>query len=72
MRKVARRVEFLVVFCAPSWNFKILAIPNILAHGKSYENYFVKKCDGYKLCAKLHVESSSDRFFMHRLRILKY
>ncbi|RRT68092.1 hypothetical protein B296_00024582 [Ensete ventricosum] len=29
-------------FRAPSRNFKILAIPNVLAHGKSYEHGFVK------------------------------
>ncbi|RRT31594.1 hypothetical protein B296_00057717 [Ensete ventricosum] len=66
-----------------SRNFKILAIPNVLAHAsrnfklvipnvltyvKSYEHDFTKKCDGHKLCAKL----SFDRFFMHRLGISKY
>ncbi|RWW42387.1 hypothetical protein BHE74_00052074, partial [Ensete ventricosum] len=57
-----------LIFHAPSRNFKILAITNVLAHGKSYEQGFVKKCDGNKLCAK----SRFDRFFMHRLRISKY
>ncbi|RWV94649.1 hypothetical protein BHE74_00003354, partial [Ensete ventricosum] len=60
--------EFRSVFHAPSRNFKILAIPNVLAHGKSYEHGFVKKRDGHKLCAK----SRFDRFFVHRLRISKY
>ncbi|RWV86092.1 hypothetical protein GW17_00052048, partial [Ensete ventricosum] len=35
--------EFRSVFCAPSQNFKILVIPNALAHGKSYEHGFAKK-----------------------------
>ncbi|RRT68158.1 hypothetical protein BHE74_00046976, partial [Ensete ventricosum] len=61
-------VEFRSNFCPPSQKFKILAIPNILALGKSYEHGFMKKCDGHKLCAK----SSFDRFFMHRLRNSKY
>ncbi|RWV78522.1 hypothetical protein GW17_00060509, partial [Ensete ventricosum] len=61
-------VEFRSVFRAPSRKFKILAIPNILAHGKSYEHGFMKKCDGHKLCAM----SRFDRFFMHRLRNSKY
>ncbi|RRT36923.1 hypothetical protein B296_00042953, partial [Ensete ventricosum] len=56
------------VFHAPSQKFKILAIPNVLAHGKSYEHGFVKKHDGHKLCPK----SSFDRFFMHRLKNSKY
>ncbi|RZR85477.1 hypothetical protein BHM03_00012478, partial [Ensete ventricosum] len=51
------------VFGASSRNFKILYIPNGLAHGKSYEHGLVKKCDGHKLCTK----SRFDRFFMHRL-----
>ncbi|RRT47132.1 hypothetical protein B296_00053945, partial [Ensete ventricosum] len=60
--------EFRSIFCAPSWKFKILAIPNVLARGKSYEHGFTKKHDGHKLCAK----SSFDRFFMHRLENSKY
>ncbi|RRT40745.1 hypothetical protein B296_00046921 [Ensete ventricosum] len=56
------------VFRAPSQNFKILAIPNVLAHGKLYEHGFVKKRDCHKLCAK----SRFDRFFRHHLRISKY
>ncbi|RRT32485.1 hypothetical protein B296_00038288 [Ensete ventricosum] len=48
--------------------FKILANPNVLAHGKSYEHGFAKKCDGHKLCTKLDAASSFDRFFVHRLR----
>ncbi|RWW45534.1 hypothetical protein BHE74_00048619 [Ensete ventricosum] len=27
-------------------------IPNVLAHGKSYEHGFLKKCDGHKVCTK--------------------
>ncbi|RWW75700.1 hypothetical protein BHE74_00016244 [Ensete ventricosum] len=65
---VTREVEFRSVFHAPSRKFKILAIPNVLAHGKSYEHGFLKKQDGHKLCAK----SCFDRFFAHRLRNSKY
>ncbi|RWW61072.1 hypothetical protein BHE74_00031889 [Ensete ventricosum] len=50
----------------------MLAIPNVLAHGKSYEHGFTKKGDGYKLCTKSGTKSSFDWFFVHRLRILKY
>ncbi|RRT31186.1 hypothetical protein B296_00054205 [Ensete ventricosum] len=57
------RVEFLSVFRAPSQKFKILAIHDVLVHGKSYKHGFTKKRNGYKLCA----ESSFDRFFVHRL-----
>ncbi|RWW68771.1 hypothetical protein BHE74_00023670 [Ensete ventricosum] len=42
--------------------FKILAIPNVLAHGKLYKNDFMKKYNGHKLCVK----SSFDQFFRHR------
>ncbi|RWV77204.1 hypothetical protein GW17_00062005, partial [Ensete ventricosum] len=44
--------EFQSIFRAPSRNLKILAIPNILVHWKSYEHGFMKKRDGHKLCAK--------------------
>ncbi|RRT37106.1 hypothetical protein B296_00049986 [Ensete ventricosum] len=47
-------------FSCPSQKFKVLAIPNVLAHGKSYEHGFVKKCDGHKLCAKSRVKLSFD------------
>ncbi|RWV92467.1 hypothetical protein GW17_00045158 [Ensete ventricosum] len=70
--KVARRVEFRSVFHAPSRKFKILAIPNILAHMKSYEHGFMKKSDGYKLYAKSRAKSSFNHSFMHRLGISKY
>ncbi|RWW61073.1 hypothetical protein BHE74_00031888, partial [Ensete ventricosum] len=56
------------IFRAQSWNFKILTIPNVLAHGKSYEHGFVKKHDGHKSCAK----SRFDRFFVHHLKISIY
>ncbi|RWV84082.1 hypothetical protein GW17_00054237, partial [Ensete ventricosum] len=65
-------VEFRLIFRAPSRNLKILAIPNVLAHGRSYEHGFMKKRNGHKLYAKLCAESSFDRFFMHHLRISKY
>ncbi|RRT48665.1 hypothetical protein B296_00042390 [Ensete ventricosum] len=67
-----RKVEFRSIFCAPSQNFKILAIPNVLAHGKSYEHGFMKNHDGHKLYAKSRTKSSFNQFFTHRLRILKY
>ncbi|RWW79654.1 hypothetical protein BHE74_00012040 [Ensete ventricosum] len=67
-----RKVEFRWVFRAPSLNFKILAIPNVLAHEKSYEHGFTKKCNNHKLCAKSHAKSHFDRFFVHRLVISKY
>ncbi|RZR79054.1 hypothetical protein BHM03_00004624 [Ensete ventricosum] len=70
--KVAQKVEFRSIFCAPSRNFKILAIPNVFAHEKFYEHGFAKKCNGHKLCAKSHPKSSFDRFFMHRIEISKY
>ncbi|RRT80959.1 hypothetical protein B296_00015265 [Ensete ventricosum] len=44
-------------------------IPNILAHGKSYEHDFAKRYDCHKLCTKSHAKSRFDRFFMRRLRI---
>ncbi|RWW51355.1 hypothetical protein BHE74_00042306, partial [Ensete ventricosum] len=50
------RVEFRSVFGALFGKFKILAIPNVLAHGKSYENGFMKKRDSKKLCAKSPAE----------------
>ncbi|RWW00893.1 hypothetical protein BHE74_00027944 [Ensete ventricosum] len=46
----------------------MLAIPIVLAQGKTYEHNFVKKYDSHKLCAKL----CFDRFFVHRLRNSKY
>ncbi|RWW69708.1 hypothetical protein BHE74_00022673 [Ensete ventricosum] len=63
-----RKVKFQSVFLAPSRKFKILAIPNVLAHGKSYEYGFMKKCDDHKLCTK----SSVNRVFMHHIGNLKY
>ncbi|RWV77902.1 hypothetical protein GW17_00061210 [Ensete ventricosum] len=41
-REVSSRDEFRSVFHAPSRKFKILAIPDILAHGKSYEHGFAE------------------------------
>ncbi|RZS27526.1 hypothetical protein BHM03_00061021 [Ensete ventricosum] len=66
------RVEFLSLYLAPSQKFKVLAIPYVLAFSKSYEHGFAKKCDGHKLCAKLHADSSFYRFFVHRLGNSKY
>ncbi|RRT35460.1 hypothetical protein B296_00051811, partial [Ensete ventricosum] len=40
-----------LILRAPSRKFKILVIPNILAHRKSYEQSFTKKHDGHKPCA---------------------
>ncbi|RWW58538.1 hypothetical protein BHE74_00034612, partial [Ensete ventricosum] len=63
----SRRVKFRSFFHALSQKFKILAIPDVLAHGKSYEHGFMKKYDGHKHCTKLRADSSFDRFFVHRL-----
>ncbi|RWV99682.1 hypothetical protein GW17_00037399, partial [Ensete ventricosum] len=71
-QKLYGRVKFRSIFRAPFQNLKILAIPNVLVLGRSYESSFVKKCNGHKLYAKSRAESSFDRFFVHRLRILKY
>ncbi|RZS24281.1 hypothetical protein BHM03_00057332, partial [Ensete ventricosum] len=62
------KVEFRSVFRAQSQKFKILAIPNVLAHRKSYEYGFTKKHDGHKICTKLRAKSSFNRFFMHHLK----
>ncbi|RRT43789.1 hypothetical protein B296_00045349, partial [Ensete ventricosum] len=69
--KVLCKVEFRLIFHAPSQNFKILDIPSVLAHGKSYEHDFMKRHDGHKHCAKSHAKASFYRFFAHRLRISK-
>ncbi|RWW62109.1 hypothetical protein BHE74_00030785, partial [Ensete ventricosum] len=66
--KVTCKVEFRSICGAPSRKFKILAIPNVLAHWKSHEYGFAKKCYGHKLCSK----SSFNRFFVYRLKILKF
>ncbi|RWW48054.1 hypothetical protein BHE74_00045915, partial [Ensete ventricosum] len=66
------RVEFRSIFHASSRKFKILAIPNVLANEKSYENGFMKKCDSRKLCAKSRSEWSFDRFFVHHPKNSKY
>ncbi|RZS04912.1 hypothetical protein BHM03_00035321 [Ensete ventricosum] len=47
LREVPRRVKFRSVFRVSSQKFKILAIPDVLAHGKSYEHGLVKKHDGH-------------------------
>ncbi|RWV77561.1 hypothetical protein GW17_00061590 [Ensete ventricosum] len=65
-------IEFRSVFRAPSRKFKLLAIPNVLAHWKLYEHGFPKKSDDHKLCANSRAKSSFDRIFMHRLRNSKY
>ncbi|RZS11304.1 hypothetical protein BHM03_00042622 [Ensete ventricosum] len=67
---VKRRVS--LVFCALSQKFKILAFPDVLAHGKSYEQGFVKKCDGHKLCTKSHADPNLDLFIVHHLRNSKF
>ncbi|RRT55002.1 hypothetical protein B296_00031529 [Ensete ventricosum] len=70
--EVTSRVEFRSVFCAPSQKFKILVIPVLLAHVKSYKHGIMKKYDGHKLCTKSRTESGLDRFFMHHLGNSKY
>ncbi|RWW74931.1 hypothetical protein BHE74_00017070 [Ensete ventricosum] len=69
---VRARVEFRSVFHETTWKFKILAIRNVLSHGRSYEHSFAKKRDGHKLCAKSRTESCFNLFFMHHLKISKY
>ncbi|RRT59998.1 hypothetical protein B296_00004027, partial [Ensete ventricosum] len=66
------QIEFRSIFRAPSRNFKILVIPNVLTHGKSYKHGFTKKHDGHKICTKSCAKSSFYRFFMQHLGILKY
>ncbi|RWV80696.1 hypothetical protein GW17_00057988 [Ensete ventricosum] len=66
------KVEFRSVCRAPSRKFKILAIPNVLAHWKSYEHGFTKKLDGHKLCSKSSRKLSFDWYFMPRLRNSKH
>ncbi|RWV79197.1 hypothetical protein GW17_00059716, partial [Ensete ventricosum] len=56
--------KFRSIFYAWSRKFKILVIPNVLAHEKSYEHGFAKKRYGHKPCAK----SSFNRFFVYRLK----
>ncbi|RWV83424.1 hypothetical protein GW17_00054966 [Ensete ventricosum] len=63
LHKVTRKVEFRYVSYAPWRKFKILAIPNVLTHAKSYEHSFTKKHDDHKFYAK----SSFDWFFVHCL-----
>ncbi|RZS21597.1 hypothetical protein BHM03_00054250 [Ensete ventricosum] len=70
--EVACRIEFRSVFRVPSRKFKILVIPDVLAHGKSYEHGFAKKHDGHKLWVKSHAESSFNRFFVYRLENSNY
>ncbi|RRT31325.1 hypothetical protein B296_00057502, partial [Ensete ventricosum] len=65
-------VEFRSVFRGPSRKFKILAIPDVLAHGKSYKHAFMKKCDGHKHYTKSRLELNFDWFFVHRLGNSKY
>ncbi|RWV80960.1 hypothetical protein GW17_00057682, partial [Ensete ventricosum] len=62
------KVEFRLIFGAPSRDFKILAIPNVFTHGKPYEHGFVNKCNRHKLYAK----SRFDQFVGYRLGISKY
>ncbi|RWW41830.1 hypothetical protein BHE74_00052663 [Ensete ventricosum] len=68
-------VEFRSVFRAPSWKFKILAVPDVLAHGKvEFRSVFRAQSRIFKILAipvVLAHESSFDWFFMHRLGNLK-
>ncbi|RWV89198.1 hypothetical protein GW17_00048668 [Ensete ventricosum] len=49
-----------------------MAIPNVLANGKSYKHGFTKKRDDHKLYAKSRAKSCFDQFFMYYLGISKY
>ncbi|RRT45662.1 hypothetical protein B296_00053440, partial [Ensete ventricosum] len=64
--------EFQSIFHLSSRKFKIQAIPNVFALRKSYELSFVKKHDGYKLCAQSRAKSSFDWFFLLHLKNSKY
>ncbi|RRT39689.1 hypothetical protein B296_00044699 [Ensete ventricosum] len=70
--RVTREVVFRSVFRTPSPKFKMLAIPNVLAHGMSYKHGFVKKRDSHKVCTKSRAKSSFDKFFVHHLENSKY
>ncbi|RZS09691.1 hypothetical protein BHM03_00040792 [Ensete ventricosum] len=52
--KLCAKVEFRSIFCASSRKFKIMAILDVLTHGKSYEHGFAKKHNGHKHCAMSH------------------
>ncbi|RWV80365.1 hypothetical protein GW17_00058378 [Ensete ventricosum] len=58
------KFEFRSVFRASSQKFNILAILDVLAHGKPYEHGFEKKRDDHKLYTKSRADSSFDRFFV--------
>ncbi|RWW42634.1 hypothetical protein BHE74_00051877 [Ensete ventricosum] len=60
--------EVRSVIRPPSQKFKILSIPNILAHGKSNMQGFMKNHDGHKL----YVMSRLDQFFVHHHGNSKY
>ncbi|RWW00650.1 hypothetical protein GW17_00036364 [Ensete ventricosum] len=65
LNKVACKVKFRSVFLVQSQKFKILAIRNVLAHGKLYTHSFMKKYYGHKLCTLSHAKWSFNRFFVH-------
>ncbi|RWW38779.1 hypothetical protein BHE74_00055955, partial [Ensete ventricosum] len=52
--------KFRSIFHAPSQNFKILTIPNVLAHWKSYKHSFAEEYDSHKLYAESRVKSRFD------------
>ncbi|RRT80821.1 hypothetical protein B296_00007407 [Ensete ventricosum] len=54
---VTRKIEFRSIFRAPSRKFKILVIPNLLAHVKSYKHDFAKTCDGQKVTREVEFRS---------------
>ncbi|RWV83528.1 hypothetical protein GW17_00054855 [Ensete ventricosum] len=60
------KTQWSSIFRTPSRNLKVIDIPNILAHGKSYGHGFTKKHDGHKLCKETRAKSSFDQFFAHR------
>ncbi|RZS09689.1 hypothetical protein BHM03_00040790 [Ensete ventricosum] len=49
-----------------------MAIPDVLAHRKSYEHGFAKNLDGHKIFTKSRAEFSFDWFFVHHLKNSKY
>ncbi|RZR72967.1 hypothetical protein BHM03_00018857 [Ensete ventricosum] len=46
--RIARRGEFRSFFCAPSQKFKILAIPDVLAHESNFDQFFVHRLGNSK------------------------
>ncbi|RZS29403.1 hypothetical protein BHM03_00063134 [Ensete ventricosum] len=57
MHEVTHRFKFRSIFRAPSRKFKILAIPDVLAHGKSYEHDFPKNSTVINVACRVEFRS---------------